>query len=135
MDRTRRRVAVGDALVVVGVVVAGDSSHGTNPLTEPLSAAETLVPFLFGWLVAASLVGVYRASDPRRELRLVTGAWLAGANVGLLLRASPLLAGGTTWPFPLVLTGGVLVALLAWRGSLAAVARLRTPTGRRSARD
>ncbi len=121
------RLAVGDAAVVVGVVLAGLVSHGTNPLTAPLAAVETLAPFLAGWLVAAGLVGVYRAEDDGDALRLVAGAWLAGANLGLLARGSPYLTGGTTWPFPLVITGTTLGALLLWRGAVLAAARVRTP--------
>jgi len=123
----RTRLAVGDAAVVSGVVLAGLVSHGTNPLTAPLSAGETLAPFLAGWLVAAGLVGVYRAEDEGAALRLVAGAWIAGANLGLLARGSPYLSGGTTWPFPLVITGTTLGALLLWRGVVVAAARVRTP--------
>lgn len=120
---------VGDALVVTGVVLAGDLSHGTNPLTAPVSALETLVPFLAGWLLAAGLVGVYDAEDedPGRAIRLVSAAWLAGANLGLLVRASPLVPGGTTWPFPLVITGTVLGMLVLFRGAVVAVGHVRTP--------
>jgi len=126
----RVRLAVGDAAVVAGVVLAGQVSHGVNPLAAPLSTAETLIPFLAGWLVAAGLIGVYRGDDPRRAWRLVAGAWIAGANLGLIARASPLFSGGTVWPFPLVITGTTLGALLVWRGALLALALVRTPTGR-----
>ncbi|PSQ39291.1 DUF3054 domain-containing protein [Halobacteriales archaeon SW_5_70_135] len=126
----RLRLAVGDAAVVVGVVVAGQVSHGTTPLAAPLSTAETLASFLAGWLVAAGLVGVYSGDDLRRSWRLVAGAWLAGANLGLIARASPLFSGGAAWPFPLVITGTTLGMLLLWRGALVALSRVRTPTGR-----
>jgi hypothetical protein len=91
----------------------------------PLAAAPTLAPFLAGWLAAAVLVGVYGGEEPRRSWRAV--AWLAGANLGPIARGSPLLPGGTTWPFPLVTTGTTLGALLLWRGTLVALARLRRP--------
>ena len=123
----RTRLAVGDAAVVTGVVIAGLVSHGTNPLVAPLAAAETLAPFLVGYLVAAGLVGVYRTDAEGDALRLVAGAWLAGANLGLLARGSPFLSGGTTWPFPLVITGTTLGGLLLWRGVVLAAARVRTP--------
>jgi len=100
----RVRLGVGDAAVVAAVVIAGQLSHGVNPLAAPLSSAETLLPFVAGWLVAAGLVGVYRAS--------------------------PLFSGGITWPFPLVITGTTLGALLLWRGALVALTRVRRPTGR-----
>jgi hypothetical protein len=133
MDRSR--LAVGDAVVVTGVVLAGDLTHGTNPVTAPLSAAETLVPFLAGWLLVAALVGVYDADGPWRATRLVAAAWLGGANLGLIARGSPALSGGTTWPFPLVITGSVLGALVLWRGVTVAVGRVRTPDPTRSAGD
>ncbi len=121
----RTRLAVGDAAVVAAVVLAGQMSHGTEPLAAPLATLETLGPFLAGWLVAAGLVGVYRAAPG--AFGLVAGAWLAGANLGLLARGSPYLSGGTTWPFPLVITGTTLGMLLLWRGAVLAAARVRTP--------
>lgn len=117
----RRRLAVlagGDLAVVLGVVLAGELSHGVDPLAEPLLVADTLVPFLVGWAVAAAVLAPY---DPGRmttalgAARAGAGTWLAAANVGLLLRASPYFHGGVTWPFPLVVTGFVLVPLVAWR--------------------
>jgi len=119
------RLAAGDAAVVAAVVLAGQVSHGTNPLAAPLETVETVGPFLAGWLVAAGLLGVYRAEG--HALRLVTGAWIAGANLGLLVRGSPLVAGGTTWPFPLVITGTTLGAVLLWRGAVVLAGRVRTP--------
>lgn len=104
---------------------AGQTNHGVGPLSMPLAAAPTLAPFLAGWLAAAVLVGVYGGEEPRRSWRAV--AWLAGANLGPIARGSPLLPGGTTWPFPLVTTGTTLGALLLWRGTLVALARLRRP--------
>lgn len=124
------RLATGDALVVTGVVLAGDLSHGTDPLTEPVAALSTLLPFLAGWLLAAGLLSVYGAGGPETAIRRVAGAWLAGANLGLLARGSPLVAGGTTWPFPLVITGTVLGFLVVWRVAVVAVGRVRTPPAR-----
>ena len=108
----------GDALVISLFVTAGSLSHGISPLSEPLAVAETVAPFLIGWFVAAPLVRAHErdaVATPARAARLAAGAWLGAANVGLLLRGSPYFSGGTTWPFPLVITGVGLLSLVGWR--------------------
>lgn len=108
----------GDVLVIALFVTAGSLNHGISPLSEPLAVAETVAPFLVGWFVAAPLVRVHErgaVATPRRAARLAAGAWLGAANVGLLLRGSPYFTGGTTWPFPLVMTGVGLLSLVSWR--------------------
>lgn len=114
-----RVLAAGDLLVVVAVVAWGIVDHrGPSGLLALGRTAETIGPFALGFALVALLAGTYARRPGAtfgRSLRAVTVAWLGGANVGFLLRGSPFLAGGVTWPFPLVLTGGVLVGLLAWR--------------------
>lgn len=110
----------GDALVIALFVTGGSLSHGISPLSQPLAVIETVAPFLIGWFVAAPLVRAHERSavaTPSRAARLAAGAWLGAANVGLLLRGSPYFTGGTTWPFPLVMTGVGLLSLTAWRVS------------------
>lgn len=117
LDRTTLLLAVGDVAVVAGLLLFGYRQHG-GTLTEPLAAAETIAPFLLGWLVAAPLAGGYApdvASSATRAARVTTVAWLAAANVGLLLRSSPLFEGGAAWPFTLVITGTGIAVLVAWR--------------------
>ncbi|WP_135819617.1 DUF3054 domain-containing protein [Halostella litorea] len=117
----RRSVSVlvpGDALVVAAFLIVGELSHGIDPVAQPLHVLETIAPFLVGWAVAAPLVGLYddgALATPTRTVRLTTAAWLGAANVGLLLRGSPYFVGGTTWPFPLVITGIGLLFLVTWR--------------------
>lgn len=116
--RSAAPVLAGDLLVVVGVLVAGELSHGVSPISDPLLVLDTLVPFLVGWVLVAALLGAYDAealSGSVASVRVGAGAWIGAANVGLILRGSPYFHGGVTWPFPLVATGTVLVVLVAWR--------------------
>ncbi|MFA9416825.1 DUF3054 domain-containing protein [Natrinema sp. HArc-T2] len=116
-DRKRVITGIVDLAVVVGLVLLGNVEHGGNPIAEPLASLATAIPFVIGWLTVAVLAGVYTRdhSSGIGDLRLTTVAWIAAANVGLMIRGSPLFEGGTTWPFPIVITGTVLVALLGWR--------------------
>lgn len=119
-DETRQfAVLAGDLLVVTAVVAAGIvEHHGLAGLADPFTAVGTVVPFAVGWLLCASLAGLYRPdalTDARVAARLTSLTALAAVNVGLLLRASPYFAGGTAWPFPLVMTGTVLVVVVPWR--------------------
>ena len=122
-DDTRQfAVLAGDLLVVSLVVAAGIvEHHGFAGLADPFTTVETIVPFAVGWLLCAALAGLYRAdalTDPRTAGRLTAVTALAAVNVGLLLRASPYFAGGTAWPFPLVITGTVLGIVVPWRLAL-----------------
>lgn len=116
---TRERVAAGivDIVLIAGLVLLGRVSHEGNPLAEPLASLETVTPFVVGWLVVALFAGVYSRGRPERShgFRLTTVAWIAAANVGLMIRGSPLFEGGTTWPFPVVITVTGLIVLLGWR--------------------
>lgn len=116
-------LGVADVGLLTGMVLVGQLSHGVDPLTEPLVALETVVPFVIGWLVIALVAGIYSSkvsSSIGRAARVTTVTWVAAANVGLLLRASPLFEGGATWPFPLVMTGFGLLVLGSWRIGYAA---------------
>ncbi len=115
LDRKRVVVGVVDLVVIVGLVLLGNIEHGGNPIAEPLASLTTAVPFVIGWLAVAALAGVYTRPGGIDDTRLTAVAWIAAANVGLMIRGSPLFDGGTTWPFPIVITGTVLVALLGWR--------------------
>lgn len=116
-------VALVDLAVIGGFVTIGVVNHGTNPLVEPLAALETVLPFVLGWAIIAPLSGVYGAarSEPGPASRRTAVGWIAAANVGLLLRTSPLFDGGATWPFGLVITATGLVCLVAWRLAYATV--------------
>lgn len=125
VDRRSALVAAGDLLVLAALLAVGVIEHGANPLAEPLATLETMAPFLLSWLPVAALGGLY-ATDTigslRRTLRLTILAWLGAANVGLILRASPLFDGGAAWTFSAVITGLGLVVLVVWRGTVAILA-------------
>ncbi|WP_254523697.1 DUF3054 domain-containing protein [Natrinema caseinilyticum] len=116
-DRERVVTAVVDVGLVVALVLLGNIEHGGNPIAEPLESLGTVTPFVIGWVSVALLAGIYTRDRPLDPdgVRLAAVTWIAAANVGLMLRASSLFDGGTTWPFPLVITGIGLIALLGWR--------------------
>lgn len=118
-------LAALDTLVVIAVLIAGELQHGFDPIGDPGRVVGTLTPFLVGWFVFAGLAGLYARADRPivADLRLLVVTWFAGANVGLVLRSSPWLHGGVSWPFGVVVTGTVLVVLLAWRIAYEALTR------------
>ncbi|MWV41266.1 DUF3054 domain-containing protein [Natrialba sp. INN-245] len=117
IDRQTIGLAVADVGLLTALVTAGGLTHGLDPIADPLSTLETVVPFVAGWLVVAVIAGLYTAdrSSTIRTIRLVAVTWLGGANIGFLLRGSPYFEGGITWPFPLVMTGLGLIVLVGWR--------------------
>lgn len=123
----RRALAVGDTVVVVGVLLAGVLHHGRSPLAEPVGVAGTILPFLAGWWCCALLVGLYaehRRAASVRSVRLLSVSWLGATAVGLVARSSPALAGDVTWPFGLVVVATVLAGLVAWRAGATGLDRL-----------
>ncbi|MDG5818145.1 DUF3054 domain-containing protein [Natronococcus sp. A-GB7] len=128
IDREGLVLGAIDLALLAAIIVVGQLSHGIDPVGEPLTALETVVPFAVGWLAMAPLAGLYApgvAASLARTVRVTTVAWVAAANVGLILRASSLFDGGAVWPFPLVMTGFGLLALVGWRGAYAVYARSR----------
>ncbi|MCT9096493.1 DUF3054 domain-containing protein [Haloarchaeobius sp. HME9146] len=102
------KLAGADLVVLVALITAGELRHGVNPITAPVAVAETMFPFLVGWFLVATLVGAYgdRAfAGGVESARLAAGAWIGGANIGLMLRASPYFSGNSPWTFMLVMTG------------------------------
>ncbi|EMA27357.1 DUF3054 domain-containing protein [Halobiforma nitratireducens] len=117
-DRSSLTLGVADLAVLAALIVFGQRSHDISPVTDPVASLETIVPFAIGWIVASSLVGLYGrgiTTSVPRVARLTAVSWLAAANVGFILRASPAFAGGAPWTFTVVMTGTGLVALVGWR--------------------
>ncbi len=115
-----RRLLVGtvDVCLLVALVLVGQLDHGINPLADPLAAVETMIPFVVGWLIVGTLAGAYRptAFETLTRGAVVTAVgWLGGANIGFILRSSPLFEGGALWPFNLVMTALGLLVLVGWR--------------------
>lgn len=104
------------AVLTIGVV----NHHGVDYLsTAPVEWLLTLVPFLVGWAVAAPLVGAYSAGaaeSAKAAIPLAIRAWIPGAAVGFVLRASPLFSGGFQLSFGIVmlLTGGAALVAGRW---------------------
>lgn len=116
------RLAVGDLLVLVGFLVLGELRHDVNPIASPLVVADTIAPFLLGWVVAALAAGAYAPGATRTVRAAVlraASAWVGAAAIGLALRATPLFHGGSPLPFVLVVTGMGVVCSGAWRGAVA----------------
>jgi hypothetical protein len=115
-------LAVGDLLVLVGFLVAGELRHGVNPVESPLVVADTVAPFLVGWVVAAVGLGAY-APGATRTVRTavlrVVGAWFGAAAIGLALRATTLFHGGSPLSFALVVAGFGGTSFALWRGTVA----------------
>ncbi len=115
----RLGVLAGDLLAVIGIVSVGlYQHHGAAGFASPLSAAETITPFVVGWLLCAGLAGLYGTevlTDLGTAARLSAVTTFAAVNIALVLRASPLFEGSATWPFNLVMTVTVLAVVVPWR--------------------
>ncbi|APX96079.1 DUF3054 domain-containing protein [Natronorubrum daqingense] len=122
-DRRTFTLVAGDLLVLTALVLVGQLEHGMNPLEQPIGALEALAPFVVGWIVVAALAGLYTrpiSTSLWETTRLTTVAWLAAANVGLVLRQS-VFGSTAAWPFPLVISAFGLVLLVGWRVGFAYV--------------
>jgi len=116
--RALSRYLIGDLIVIVGFLVAGELHHGIDPLASPLLVADTLAQFLLGWLVAAPVVGAYATATvdrPAIAAGLAVLSWVAADLIGQLLRSSALFHGDYSPVFALVIGGGGAVLLGVWR--------------------
>lgn len=125
---TRETLLLGaaDVGLIALLVLVGLIDHDTNPLGAPVYALETVLPFVAGWLALGPAAGAYRRGierDPARAARATAVGWIAAANVGLILRSSPLFHGESGWAFNVVMTGLGLVLLVGWRVGYAALRR------------
>ena len=115
-------LALGDLAVLAGFLVAGSLNHGVSPLAMPGRVADTIAPFLVGWVVAALASGAY-APDATRTvkgaiLRAVV-TWIPAAAIGLTLRSTGFFHGDSPVTFIVVVSGVGLVVFSAWRGLVA----------------
>ncbi|RMH05991.1 MAG: DUF3054 domain-containing protein [Armatimonadetes bacterium] len=69
-----------DGVAVTLFVLVGLQSHGT---LDEYGLQRSLPPFLIGWFLAASVLGVYRAQPPKWSLPV---AWVVGVTVSIALR-------------------------------------------------
>lgn len=116
--RALGRFLIGDLLVIAGFLIAGELHHGIDPLRAPLFVAETLLPFLVGWVLVSGVFGAYSAltvDRPAAAPALAVPGWVAADVVGQLLRATTLVHGGASPLFTVVVGLGGALALVAWR--------------------
>jgi hypothetical protein len=91
VDAAALPLAVGDLLVLVALLSLGTANHnGVSYLTEqPVGLALTLLPFLVGWVVAATLVGAYSAGaaeSAKAAIPLAIRSWVLADVIGIVLR-------------------------------------------------
>ena len=118
------RLAAGDLLVIIGFLVVGELRHDVNPVESPLVVADTVAPFLVGWIVAALAVGAYAPGATRTvkaAVLRIAAAWVGASAIGLALRATPYFHGDSPVSFALVVTGMGAAFLAAWRATVAAL--------------
>lgn len=118
-DRYRAALATGDVLGIALVLSWGIvDHHGLAGLLDPGRVVGAVAPFVVGYVAVALLAGTYervRIATLAWSLRTVTATWLGALGVGLVIRSSPAVVGGASWPFGLVLIVFGLPVLLAWR--------------------
>lgn len=120
IDDTARLLFPGDLVVLAGVFVAGTVNHnGVGVLTaEPLYVIGTVLPFLIGWALAGPLLGAYgqrAVASPHDSAVVAVRAWVLGAVVAVLLRASPLFSGSASLIFFAITLGTGAAGLAIWR--------------------
>jgi hypothetical protein len=110
---TNAPLALGDLIVVAGLVTAGTFHHGG---TDPLHVVSVALPFVVGWFVVAPIAGAYgRYPSTRNELFATLGTWTVAAPVGLGIRSTTFFPGNSppSFGFVMIALGGFTVVL--WR--------------------
>lgn len=119
-------VAAGDVVVLASFVVTGLLMHHIPPLSYPVHAALTALPFLIAWALVAPICGAYATRTIRsvkRTIGVTTVAWTIASIVGAGIRATPFFHGGAPVDFVLVNLVFGLGFLLPWRVAVALAAR------------
>jgi len=120
LDRGAAPLAVGDVLVILGLLTFGALQHNSvTYLTEnPAYLLGIYAPFLIGWVLVAPLVGAYApgaAESAKSSVPLVVRSWVPAAIVGLFLRWVGVFHGGAALAFAVVITVTGAVGLGVWR--------------------
>lgn len=116
--RSAAGTMVVDVMTVVGVLSVGMTFHGGHPLGTPWRTLGIVVPFLVGWAIGATALGVYRRPLDEavgRTMARVAGAWFLAAVVGGLLRSTEMFPGDAPPIFVAVTFGSGALGLLGWR--------------------
>jgi hypothetical protein len=110
---------LGDVFLILAVLSVGIVRHrGVAGLFDVAGVAETVTPFLLGWLIVAPVLGAYNESVlADRRLAVVRGlvAWIGAAVLGSAIRATPAFTGGATPVFVAVVAGTGGLAIAVWR--------------------
>lgn len=116
-------LAVGDVLLILAFVAAGEVRHGVDPLARPGVVVDTAIPFVLAWFLAATVAGLYVPGWSSRAAAVRTAAaWPAATLLALGLRATPLFHGDFALAFLLVSVGVGLLLLVPWRVAIVTVA-------------
>ena len=120
IENSAKWLLPGDILVLASVFAAGTVHHSSIELlfSDPGYVFLTVIPFLLGWLIAGPLLGAYgpRAVASAHESVIVAvQAWVFGAVVASMIRATPLFSGGASVTFFLVTLGSGAAGLAIWR--------------------
>lgn len=120
LDRSAAPLAVGDLVVLIGLLTIGALQHNTVAYLQanPVYLLGVLAPFLIGWAIAAPVVGAYSpgaVESAKSSLPLTIRSWVPAAAIAFVLRASPLFHGGVQLSFVAVVFLLGLVSLTGWR--------------------
>lgn len=122
-------LVAGDAAALIAFAVLGRRSHDEATGWDAVVAVgETALPFVLGWIVAASLLGAFsaeRIASPRAIVRSSAIAWLGAFPLAVLGRAL-LLGRFSPWTFYVVAFSVALLMLLGWRVLFVLVSRRLT---------
>lgn len=125
---TTALVLLGDLAIIAAQLSYGLVVHGTDPLADLPYTAETVAPFLLGWLLVAPMIGVYTArvrGSFAETVLAVSIAWIVAALIGVALRTTPWLVGSAPPTFVLVTVATGLLTLLPWRVLVTGLTRYR----------
>ncbi|WP_129116521.1 DUF3054 domain-containing protein [Halegenticoccus tardaugens] len=120
VDRGTLPFAVGDVLVISGLLTFGTINHSSVEFVadNPLYLLGVLAPFLIAWVLVAPLVGAYSAGageSAKASVPLVVRSWIPADILGVGLRATPFFEGGAALTFVAVTLVTGVVGLAAWR--------------------
>ncbi len=119
----------GDTVLLLIFAAIGRANHGDQEGGAVLGILGTAAPFLIGWYVAGTLLGVFSPTafvTTRTSVFRTAKAWLTAGTLGLLLR-SALEHHLTPLPFVIIALGFNLLTLTAWRLLLTVREMRRSP--------
>jgi len=111
-------VGFGDAIVISVLISIGLIQHGNQPLSNPAYTADTVIPFLVGWAIAAPIAGLYRTETLqsfRQTLWRAVLAWIPATLIAGAIRSTSLFPGSAPPMFLFVFVVFGLATVLPWR--------------------